>query len=258
MKKNIIIGGAVAIVVIFLCICCMICVLYPRCTDKLSFNSNETNETYLTQNVISVQGKSSIVVTPTIAYVDIGVTTFNENALDAQRENADKMTRVYEALDGIGIEKDKIKTVNYSISPRYEYTYYKSEMTGYDVSNRIMITVMDISKVSQILDMTAQQGVNDANSVSFGISDDEKNTIYNQALAKAVAIAKGKAEAIETASDTTLVGPVSITEGSPVYSVNYGYSSAEIAKDQASTPISGGELTVEASVTIIYAYIYND
>ena len=38
----------------------------------------------------------------------------------------------------------------------------------------------------------------------------------------------------------------------------YNTNTAEIAKDQASTPVSGGEITVEANVTIVYGYNYED
>jgi repressor of nif and glnA expression len=70
--------------------------------------------------------------------------------------------KVYKALEDLGIGKDKIKTVSYYINPRYDYTINTSVLNGYDVVNGIQVTVEDLAKVSQVLDMTVAQGVNQA------------------------------------------------------------------------------------------------
>jgi len=208
-----------------------------------------------TKNTITVQGTASITAAPTIAYVNIGVATFNKEASIAQSDNAGKMDQVYKALDSLGISKDKIKTVTYNISPRYDYSNNVSTLAGYDVTNAIQVTVTDLTKVSQVLDMTVQQGVNQANSITFSITDEENNKIYLEALAQAAAQAKGKASALAAAAGLTLTHPLQITEGSqnnpiPVYS----YSAEAGKAADAATPISGGELKVEASVTMVYSY----
>ncbi|SHJ46760.1 SIMPL domain-containing protein [Parasporobacterium paucivorans] len=207
------------------------------------------------QDTITVQGTSSITVTPTIAYVNIGVTTFSKEAVIAQSDNAEKMQRVYEVLDGLGIGKDNIKTISYYITPHYDYTYSTAKMTGYDVTNGIQVTVLDLAKVSQVLDMTVEQGINQSNSISFDITEQEKNDFYLQALTQAVANAGGKAGALASAAGVTLGEPAQITESSPDYVVTPGYDASGAGKGEGSvTPISAGELKVEANVTVVYGY----
>lgn len=208
-----------------------------------------------TQNNITVQGSSSVTVTPTIAYVNIGVTTFNKNAAVAQSDNATKMDQVYKALANLGIAKDKIKTVSYYISPRYDYKDNTSTLAGYDVTNGIEVTVTDLTKVSKVLDMTVQQGVNQASSISFGISEQQRETIYLQALAKAVANAKAKANTLATASGVSISKPSQIIEGSSGSVVTPYYNAVDMVKAEGvSTPISAGDLKVEANVTLVYNY----
>ena len=207
------------------------------------------------KNTITVQGTASITATPTIAYVNIGVATFNKEAAIAQSDNAAKMDQVYKALDSLGISKDKIKTVSYYISPRYDYSNNISTLAGYDVTNSIQVTVMDLTKVSEVLDMTVKQEVNQANSISFGITDQENDEFYLQALTEAVANAKAKANTMAAAAGLTVTTPLQIIEGSqnsasPIYS--YAADSAKAA--ETATPISGGELKVEANVTLVYSY----
>ena len=232
----------------------MTCLFAGSCSAAGQIASDK-DEVLQIKNTITVSGTASITVTPTIAYVNIGVATFNKDAVIAQSDNAVKMDQVYKALESLGISKDKIKTVSYNISPRYDYGNNISTLAGYDVTNGIQVTVTDLTKVSQVLDLTVKQGINQANSISFGITDQEKDEIYLQALAEAVANAKGKANALATASGLIVSNPLQIIEGSPSYVVPiYSYDLDSVKAGDAATPISGGELKVEADVTLVYGY----
>ena len=209
------------------------------------------------RNTITVQGSSSITVSPTIAYVSIGVTTFNKNAGAAQSENAVKMDRVYKTLASLGIKKNKIKTVNYNISPRYDYKNNVATLAGYNVINSIRVTVNDLKKVSDVLDMTVKEGVNQSNSISFGVTDEERDRLYLQALSQAVSNAKEKANTIAAAAGIAISKPANIIEGSSAHFVQPNYRAMDMAKmasETAPTPISEGELMIEANVTVIYDY----
>ena len=209
------------------------------------------------RNTITVQGSSSITVSPTIAYVSIGVTTFNKNAASAQSENAVKMDSVYKTLASLGIKKDKIKTVNYNISPRYDYKNNVATLAGYNVINSIRVTVNDLKKVSDVLDMTVKEGVNQSNSISFGVTDEERDRLYLQALSQAVSNAKEKANTIAAAAGIAISKPANIIEGSSAHFVQPNYRAMDMAKmasETVPTPISEGELMIEANVTVIYDY----
>jgi len=238
---------------ISLLILCLLMTSLSACTnaDNGLASSNDTQQE---QKTITVHGTSSITATPTIAYVNIGVTTFNKDAAIAQSENATKMDLVFKALENLGIAKEKIKTISYNISQHYDYSYSSSEMTGYDVTNMIQVTVVDLAKVSQVIDMTVDQGVNQANSISFSITEEENSKFYLQALGDAVANAKAKAEALAKAAGVSISEPSKIAEDSQsnVYPI-YDASGMEKAADSA-TPISVGELKIEAGVTVVYDY----
>ena len=218
-----------------------------------AFSAEQVKE----RKTITVQGSSSVTAAPTIAYVSIGVTTFNKNAATAQGENAVKMDRVYKTLASLGINKDKIKTLNYNISPRYDYKNNVATLAGYNVINSIRVTVMDLKKVSDVLDMTVKEGVNQSNSISFGVTDEERDKLYLQALSQAVVNAKEKANTIATAAGITISKPANIIEGSSAHFVQPNYRAMDMAKmasEAAPTPISEGEMTIGANVTVIYDY----
>ena len=218
-----------------------------------AFSAEQAKE----RKTVTVQGSSSVTAAPTIAYVSIGVTTFNKNAAAAQSENAAKMDRVYKTLASLGIKKDKIKTVNYNISPRYDYKNNVATLAGYNVINSIRVTVNDLKKVSDVLDMTIKEGVNQSNSISFGVTDEERDRLYLQALSQAVSNAKEKANTIAAAAGIAISKPANIIEGSSAHFVQPNYRAMDMAKmasETAPTPISEGELMIEANVTVIYDY----
>lgn len=236
-----------SVMVIFALIVAMMIGAYPTISS-----AEERNH-----NTITVQGSSSITVSPTIAYVNIGVTTFNKDAATAQRENAVKMDDVYKTLTSFGIDKDKIKTVTYNISPRHSYKNNITTLNGYNVTNAIRVTITDLKKVSNVLDMTVKQGINLSNSISFGINDRDRDKLYLQTLAQAVANAKEKALSIAATAGVTISKPINIFEGSSAYFAPSNYRGTDIAKMEiasAPTPISEGDLKVEANVTVIYDY----
>jgi len=219
--------------------------------------ATDANDILQVKNTITVQGTASITCEPTIAYVNIGVATFDKEASKAQDDNAEKMNRVYDALDGLGIAKEKIKTVSYYIYPRYDYDYddNTSDLIGYDVTNSIQVTVEDLDLVSKVLDMTVEEGVNQASSISFAITDQENEDKYLEALAIAVKNAEAKATALAAASGVTVDKPLQIIEGSETHAIPlYSYAADAMMESAGATPISGGELKVVANVTLVYSY----
>lgn len=246
MKKKLLVYSMVLLLLLFL----SACTFFPR-----EIRSLDNDEAAQTENTITVQGTASITAAPTIAYVNIGVTTFNKDAVIAQTDNAAKMTLVYKALDSLGISKDKIKTVTYNISARYNYKDNISVLAGYDVTNGIQVTVVDLAKVSEVLDMTVKEGINQSNSITFSISDEESSKYYQQALAAAFTNAKAEADTLAAAAGITLNKPSQITVASSGSAAPVSYDTSwGVKSDEAATPISGGELKVEASVTVVYGY----
>ena len=142
-------------------------------------------KTYI--NSINVKGTAMVKTSPSLAHVHIGVTTFNKDASKAQQDNATKMNNVISALKKLNIDEDDIKTTSYTISPRYDWEQdargnSKSVVSGYNVNNSIQVTTKDLVKVSKILDVSVEHGINQASSIQYGISDKERDALYIQAI----------------------------------------------------------------------------
>lgn len=215
-----------------------------------------TDQTAQDKKVLNVAGQAKIDAVPDIAYVSMGVISEDQDAKVAQQKNAASMAAVVAKIKASGVKPEDIKTISYNISPKYNYMKDTgtSVIIGYSVSNSIRVTVRDITKTGSLIDIAADAGVNTSSSISFGLSDYEK--YYNQALKKAVEIAKNRAATIAQAMNISLKSPVSINESGgyePVYNSRTTYAN-DTKAGSAQTPVEAGSMTVQASVNITYTY----
>lgn len=207
------------------------------------------------KKTLSVSGQAKVNASPDIAYISMGVVTENKDAKAAQKENANSMDKVIATIKASGIKAEDIKTVNYSIYPKYDYNKIsgQSSIVGYTVSNSVSITVRDLTKTGSIIDAAAESGVNMSSNITFGLSNYEE--YYNNALKNAVLAAKKKAGTMADALGVVLKTPISVNEGGG-YSPLMNYVSYDMKAEMANaaTPIQSGSLEITANVSIVYEY----
>lgn len=202
---------------------------------------------------ISVSGTASVKVKPDIAYVSFGVTNQDADATKAAQANAAVTNRVIDAIVKSSIPKSDIETINYSVSPMYNYPPNASPViTGYTVSNVVRVKLRDITKVGALIDTGIKAGANNVQGVTFTIDDDAKYRA--QALVQAMRNAQVKARAIAEAAGVKLGKVYYVSESggyTPRPMLDYGMAKAEAAP----TPIMPGEVEVSSSVTVTYGIL---
>jgi uncharacterized protein YggE len=166
------------------------------------------------------------------------------------QESSNKMTAVIAKLKELGVVDADIQTSNFNISPQRNVGPNGSgEITGYQVTNSVMVTIRDLSTVGDILDQAIQAGANDISGVSFGFSDPAK--LQLQALDQAVADAQAQADALAKSSGVQRGEVLSISEvvsPNPVPVMGFAAQA-----ERAAVPIQPGSSEVHAQVQIVYA-----
>ena len=212
-------------------------------------------------NTISVDGEGVVYAKPDIVYVSLGVVTENKDAKAAQQENTKVMDRVVQKLKSLGIEEQDIKTINYTIYPQQDWSNERQPtIFSYRVENMVEVTIRNLDKTGEILDVLAGEGVNQAYSIKFDIQDTDRH--YQEALDKAVKQAEKKAEAIAKASGKKLKGLLSIGEGYRGAVIYQGTNNGTIRSmdmdvaegAKMAVPISSGQLEIKATVNVIFEY----
>ncbi|MDD2731959.1 MAG: SIMPL domain-containing protein [Candidatus Pacebacteria bacterium] len=218
------------------------------------------------RDTITITGKGEVYAKPDLAVVDFSVRTEGAAVDKAIEENTQKMNKVIEAVKGEGIEDKDIKTVSFSIYPRYEYQRVEIEiypyppgkrvLTGYEVFQQIEVKIRNMENIGKVIEKAAAAGSNEVGSLYFKI--DKEDEFKNQARTQAIENAKNKANELASALGIKLVKIVNFQEDSyvpPFYSYgleavkdsSYGLGGAVPAPD-----IETGESKISSNVSIVY------
>lgn len=209
------------------------------------------------ENLISVSGNGEILTAPDIGLVTVGVQTENPDVKTAQQENARIMDRIISALIAAGIPREDIQTVSYSIYPVYDDNTrpFGQKIKYYQVISMVQVTVRDVARTGEIIDIAVDNGANQVSSVAFSLSPEKEKALRAQALTLAVANARSDADVTAAATGVAITGVKSVSVGSvyiPVYYDNRYGGSAEMKTAAVPTPVEAGQIRVTAQVSISY------
>lgn len=203
---------------------------------------------------LTVTGQGQASVQTTKAQVTLGVESQGNTAAAVQRDIAQRSAAVVELLRSRQV--DKLETTGVRLTPQYRYDNGRSTIIGYSGSNTVSFE-MPTEAVGALLDDAVNAGANQILSVSFIAEDGAIAAARQQALREATADAQSQANTVLSALD---LGPqeivsIQINGASAPIPINLPQR-AELAVTQAdvSTPVMGGEQTVQASVTLQIRY----
>jgi uncharacterized protein YggE len=201
---------------------------------------------------VTASGEAVITVEPDQAEIDIGVVTQAKNALDAARENADRLARVVAEIKKNLGKGDEAKTASYSLNPNYRYPQGgKPELVGYTATNILRVRTVSLGNVGKLIDSAMQAGANTIHRLVFNLKDEQAAQL--QALRLASSKAKAKAQAMAEALGLRVVTVLSVVEGDrgvrPIMMAQARGAQME-AFSAAPTPVEAGTVEVRSSVTL--------
>jgi uncharacterized protein len=208
--------------------------------------------------VIHSTGTGNVIGTPDRAQVTLSVQTENTDVKMAQADNARKMNMVIDALIGSGIPRDGLKTTGYNIYPVYEEStgILTPKIKTYRVTNTLTVTLHDVSRTGEVIDVAVANGINQADSIQFMLSEQQQQVLRTDALKEAVNRARADADTVAAAMGTSITGVknADISGGYyPVLFQNYQYDVGNAAlKSSAPTPVQPGDITVSATISVTY------
>jgi uncharacterized protein len=208
-----------------------------------------------TERTLSVTGSGMVLMTPDIAYINIGVHTEKPTATDAVAENNTQTQQVVDALKTAGVDPKDIQTSNFSIYSNTQVDPQTNQKIGttYVVDNTVNVTVRKLDSLGDLLDTTVKAGANSVNSIQFDVAD--KSAALKQARDLAVKDAQTQAQELSTTAGITL-GPVQTISffnnvPTPVMD-SFGKGGGGALAAPASVPISSGQMTLTVTVNMSY------
>lgn len=199
-------------------------------------------------HTLTVSGNGKVTVVPDVARVYLGVTLTKPTVKAARDAAASAMTGILTAIKGLGIADADIQTTGLSLSARYD-SGTSTKIIGYVISEQVQVTVRDLDKAGDVVDVATAHGATDVNGISFEIADPAK--ALDDARAAAVIAARASALAMASAAHVTLGAVVSISDASAPTPIYYGAAMAAPMAD-VKTPVQPGTQDVSATVTLVF------
>lgn len=205
---------------------------------------------------IVMTGQAEVKAAPDQAVVSGGAVTQARTASEAVAANSEIMSRVFDAVQKLGVPRKAIATYGFSLDPQYPPRNDKDPqphtIIGYEVSNAITVTLDDVTRAGAVLDALIDAGANQSAGVSFSIKNPQP--LLDQARAEAGKDALNRAQIYARSVGASLGAVRSVREGyggqaEPTNAIE----SVVVTASRVPTPIEAGEQSVTASVTIEWA-----
>lgn len=215
--------------------------------------SASAEDSRMAPRTLVVTGTGEAAAAPDMALLSIGVDTQAPTAAAALKDNATRMNATIARLKSRGVAEKDMQTSNLSVSPQYKYDNNGAppKVIGYQASNMLNLKLRDLSTAGSVIDEAVGDGANNVGGLSFIFADD--TPLQDKARAAAVEDAKSKAEVLAKSAGVSLGPVLQIQDGYvagpgpiPVYGVR------AMAAEAKSTPVSVGESSITANVTLIY------
>jgi uncharacterized protein len=198
------------------------------------------------KRTITVVGVGSVTAAPDIATVSVGVQVQAANAQDALRRANELTTAVLDAVRGLGVTDNDLRTNGPHLWPNDR---------GYQCGNDITVVVRDVSLTGPVVDVAAGAGGPSftVSGVSFGVA--EPAALQTMAREAAMADAHSVATELATSAGAAVGDVLAIVEGGGGGGSPRPMAMAEMRIAKAATPVAAGEQTVKVDVTVTYRLV---
>jgi uncharacterized protein YggE len=199
---------------------------------------------------LSVVGEGRVITSPDLARVVFGVERFEPSLARALEDASHAMEAVIERLVALGVNRDDVKTIRFSVSPIYDGRGENPALRGYRVTNAVSATIRGLDRVGGIIDEAVGAGATRVEGVAFDTS--RLPELKDEAREQAMANARGKADQLARLAGVTLGRPILIEESDPSGAPPVRQTAAPAAPAPEATPIEGGQLEIRTVVRVVW------
>ena len=166
---------------------------------------------------IIVEGKSSVKLIPEQLYFNINMSVKDSNYTICTNLAIDKIEKIKNQFVQNGIDKNLIKTQNYSIREirKHDYKTQKSVFEGYQASIPITITTLRDNPKNDVIFEIIKNNFSADFSLNFALTPEQIEKVKEKLIDLAVKDAKQKAEIIAKSAEVKLGKISSIQYGEP-------------------------------------------
>lgn len=160
------------------------------------------------ERIIKVTGTGNVSAKPDITIITMEFSNIRPTYSESLKTSADDVSKIKDALERAGLDRNTLKTTHFSVDPHYEsYTDknndHKSRLDGYEYNQTLRFKFpIDNKLLGKVLFEISSIDVFPKFWISYGLKDPE--TAKNALLEKAITDAKEKAQIIANTSKVQL------------------------------------------------------
>lgn len=207
--------------------------------------------------LLTVSGSGEVRVAPDEATVRLGVSRQAPTAQAAQEDVSTTAQAILTAVGRLGIKPEQIQTSQLTLFPVYAQQRPgggdEPRVVAYRAANTVAVRLDRFNQTGPVIDAGLKAGANQLEGVQFQLRNDR--AAREKALTDAVKEAQAKARTIADALGVKLSAVFDVQEsgvGIQPIPVFRGAEAMFARGDAAATPVSAGQVTVTAGVTVRY------
>ena len=206
-------------------------------------------------------GDGQVQTAPDEATVRLGVVAQRPTAREAQGEVNRIANAVLAAIGKLGVPREQIQTSELQLYPVYAQDTPPPErgvpaeprIVGYRATNVVSVRLEKLDLIGPVVDAGLEAGANQVEGVNFGLRGGARRPPAGAARRRPTR-ERQKAEALADALGVRLVGLLEVAEGGAQV-ITPRFANVRMAMESAqmdTTPVSPGQVSVEATVTLTY------
>lgn len=243
MSRRRTVAAVVALAVVATLGGCMGTLTAGNAAGQVDTNANGTA-------TVQVSAAGQVEAEPDQANLRVAAVATGEDATAARDRLAENVSRMRQALREAGIEDDQVRTAFFDIDRDFRETREGREPAGYRAIQAFEITLSNVTRTGEIIDVAVNNGANRVDGVEFTLADDTRRQLRADALREAVANARADADVLANASNLEITGVRAVSTGGG--GVTPFRTEVAMEAADAATTVEPGPVTVTASVTVTY------
>lgn len=200
---------------------------------------------------IVTSGEAVVRRAPDEAYMTATVETRGRGPREVQQQNATAMSAVLQRLTVLGVPKDSVRTLGYTVQQEIDYVNGRRVPKEFVARNAVEVRVVPVERTGDVLDGLVQAGATTVDRVRFDVKD--RPALEREALRLAVIDARARADAAAAGAGRTVDRVLRIDDTRQPDYRGPVMMSARAASGDAATPIEPGVVEIRATVTLTVA-----
>ncbi|HXG03484.1 MAG TPA: SIMPL domain-containing protein [Candidatus Binatia bacterium] len=205
-------------------------------------------------SVVTTQGTAVIRTAANQAFVTVTVESVAVSPRESRTRNARVMAEIRKRLQGAGLAEDAVRTLAYYLDEEHDYVKGKPVSRGYVTRNTIEVRLEEIDRVGEVIDVAVGAGATAIGPPRFELR--ERAAVEREALRRAVASARARAEAAALGAGMTVDRVLQIEESVAVPRAvrrAFGRARSPVLDEPPQTSVAPGEIEIQVRVTLTAA-----